>query len=83
MILITSASMTAHYQQVEQFSLMAAIIFTRFPHKALELLAYQAVIVHTKGTMKALNRYLMTIATSRKPWCGRISIGQCQMCNTG
>ena len=29
-------------------SLMAAIISTRFPHKAPELLAYQAVIVHTK-----------------------------------
>ena len=35
-------------QWVERFSLMAAIICTRFPHKAPELLAYQAAIVRAE-----------------------------------
>lgn len=32
-------------QRVKQFSLMAAVICSRFPQKAPELLAYQATIV--------------------------------------
>ena len=35
-------------QWVERFSLMAAVICTRFPHKAPELLAYQAAIVRAE-----------------------------------
>ena len=35
-------------QWVERFSLMAAVLCTRFPHKAPELLAYQAAIVRAE-----------------------------------
>ena len=35
-------------QWVKRFSLMAAVICTGFPHKAPELLAYQAVIVRAE-----------------------------------
>ena len=35
-------------QWVERFSLMAAVICSRFPHKAPELLAYQATIVRAE-----------------------------------
>ena len=37
-----------HRQWVERFSLMTAVIATRFPHKAPELFAYQATIVRAE-----------------------------------
>ena len=40
-------------QWVEHFSLMAAVITSRFPHKALELFAYQAAIIRAERNYEA------------------------------
>ena len=58
-------------QWVERFSLMAAVIATRFPHKAPELFAYQATIVRAErnceaGRWVAYDRQFRREALSRK-----------------
>jgi len=40
-------------QWMEKFSLMAALIATRFPHKAPELFAYQAMIIRAERNYEA------------------------------
>ena len=58
-------------QWVERFSLMAAVIATRFPHKAPELFAYQATIVRAErnyeaGRWVAYDRQFRREALSRR-----------------
>lgn len=56
---------------VEHFSIMAAIIYTRFPEKAPELWAYQASIVHAERNYEATrwiayDRQYRRVALARK-----------------
>jgi hypothetical protein len=58
-------------QWVERYSLMAAVIATRFPHKAPELFAYQATIVRAErnyeaGRWVAYDRQFRREALARK-----------------
>ena len=58
-------------QWVERYSLMAAVIATRFPHKAPELFAYQATIIRAErnyeaGRWVAYDRQFRREALARK-----------------
>ena len=58
---------------VERFSLMAAILVTRFPGKAAELFAYQASIIQAERNYEG---WCMTARSGKKPWHERTSNGR-------
>ena len=58
---------------------MAAVICTRFPHKAPELLAYQAAIVRAERNYEGTYWCRMSANTAGKPWHARTLTGRCQM----
>ena len=68
-------------QWVERFSMMAAVMSTRFPHKEPELLAYQATIVKAETTRELLSGSATIDVTAEMPWLAKISTDLCQTHN--
>ena len=58
-------------QWLERFSMMAAILATRYPEKAPELFAYQAAIVRAERNLRRGAGSLTIASSAARHWQGR------------